>query len=428
MFRFFIKHVLRLLARWTIKKYHPRIVGITGSVGKTGTKEAVAQVLSTKFQVGQTPKNLNNEIGLPLAILREHDSGYGSLFLWLGIISRAIKNLIITRESYPEVLVLEYGVDHKGDIDYLVKIARPNIAIVTAVAPTHLEFLGTVEDVAREKGKLVKALPQRGVAILSADDARVLNMENLTRARVITYGLSDKADINGANITLNWANDTWPRGIIFKLNIQGKSLPIFIPNVVGNPPVTVTLAAVACAIAMDISILNINDVLQKMPLPPGRLRLISGIKNSLLIDDTYNSSPRSAGEALQALSLIEPKNFGKRFAVLGDMLELGKQSEKLHREIGSQVANLPIDYLVAVGAQARHFIHGAVEGGFSQDHTFHFDKSEQAGKFIQDKMGEGDVILIKGSQGVRCEKITKELMAEPARAKELLVRQYKPWV
>ena len=102
------------------------------------------------------------------------------------------------------------------------------------------------------------------------------------------------------------------------------------------------------------------------------------------------------------------------------MLELGKQSEKLHREIGSQVANLPIDYLVAVGAQARHFIHGAVEGGFSQDHTFHFDKSEQAGKFIQDKMGEGDVILIKGSQGVRCEKITKELMAEPARAKELL--------
>ncbi|KKT21629.1 MAG: UDP-N-acetylmuramoyl-tripeptide-D-alanyl-D-alanine ligase [Parcubacteria group bacterium GW2011_GWE1_43_8] len=164
-----LQQVLKILARVFIARYHPRIVGVTGSVGKTGSRLAIAAVLAERWRVGQAQNNFNNEIGLPLAILGEPDSGYRNLLAWLGILIRAIKHLVIKQKDYPEVLVLEYGVDHPGDMNYLLAIARPEVAVITAISATHLEFFGSVEGVAMEKSKLIASLPLQGTAVLNFD-------------------------------------------------------------------------------------------------------------------------------------------------------------------------------------------------------------------------------------------------------------------
>jgi UDP-N-acetylmuramoyl-tripeptide--D-alanyl-D-alanine ligase len=426
--RYILQFILKILARATIAKYKPRIVGITGSVGKTSTKEAVVAVLATNWRVGQTSKNLNNEIGLPLVILGEKDSGYSSLIAWLKIFSRALKQLLITNVSYPEFLVLEYGVDKEGDIDYLLSITRPEVAVITAVTPTHLELLGSVEAVGREKSKLVTNLPPQGIAVLNLDDDWLANLSNKIKTRLVTFGFSQTAQVRADNWALSKDENNLVVGISFKLISNGSSVPIFLPGIVGKPPVLVALAATAVGITLGVPVLEIAQALQSMTLLPGRLRLIAGINNTSLIDDTYNSSPSAAREAIDVLSRFPLLVGARRWAVLGDMLELGKESDKLHREIGKLVAEKKIDFLITVGKESRAIASSATLNGLQPENTWHFTDSSDVGHFVKQRLQTGDVILIKGSQGVRCERITKELMTEPELAKELLVRQYKPWI
>lgn len=426
--RYLLQLILKLFARATIAKYKPRIIGITGSVGKTSTKEAVVAVLATKWRVGQTPKNLNNEIGLPLIILGEKDSGYNSMFIWLKIFSRALKQLLITNAVYPEFLVLEYGVDKAGDIDYLLSIARPEVAVITAIAPTHLELLGSVEAVGHEKSKLVTNLSPQGIAVLNLDDDWLANLGSKIKSRLVTFGFSQTAQVRADSWLLSKDENNSVVGISFKLISGGSSVPIFLPGIVGKPAVLVALAATAVGIALGVPLLEISQALQNTPLLPGRLRLIAGVFNTTLIDDTYNSSPAAVVEALDVLSRFPLAVGARRWVILGDMLELGRESEKLHREMGKLVVKSKVDFLITIGKESRAITSGATLDGFNPESTWHFTDSSDVGQFVKQHLQTGDVVLIKGSQGVRCEKVTKELMAEPELAKEFLVRQYKPWI
>ncbi len=420
--------ILKILARATIAKYKPKVVGITGSVGKTSTKEAVAAVLALKYSVRQTNKNFNNEIGLPLTVIGVENSGYRNPLVWLIIFLKAFIQLIVTNKNYPELLVLEMGIDHKGDMDYLLSIVQPEIGVLTAVSEAHLEFLGSIDNIIHEKGKLLRSLPKFGIAVLNIEDSRLLTLLDKIKAQVITFGFSNQAQIWADGVQISKDDKNEAQGLSFKLHYRGGVTPLLLPQVLGKHQINVALAVAAVGLVLNFTTVDISSVLRKFTFPNGRMKLLAGVKYTRIIDDTYNSSPLALKEALKTLADFPIKGQVKRWAILGDMLELGADSIKLHRQCGELVADLKIDYLITVGEQSRDLGRGAGARGFSRDNYVHFATALEAAAFVKNKLNKGDILLIKGSQGVRMERAVKELMAEPERAKELLVRQDKPWV
>ena len=426
-----VQRLLANLAKKTLRTYKPKVVAITGSVGKTSTKHAIAAALGTSRRVRATKGNYNNELGMPLTILGEDPVGK-SVTGWLGILWRGWR-LSVGGKDYPEVLVLEYGADKRGDIAYLCQLARPYIAVVTAVGVAHAEFIGTVEDVKEEKGTLVRSLAPDGIAILNADDENVLSMRHMAKGAVVTYGFSD-ADVTAQDVAVDMRHDgdIDVGEVVARLELSIKAgndrLPIKLTNVVGDAHVRSVLAAATVALQLGLSAQEISANLASYVPMPGRLRLIPGVKRSLLIDDTYNASPAAVHAALEVLSSIPIPASSQRIAALGDMLELGRYAEQSHVDVGRHVASLPVDLLVTVGEHARDIARGALQGGMEQTQVYTYANAEDAARFIQARMKRGDVILAKGSQGARMEKVVKEVMAEPLKAPELLVRQYGKWL
>ncbi len=423
-----LQYILKLLAKATLAKYRPQVIAITGSVGKTSIKEAITAVLQQRFKVKQASKNFNNEIGLPLAILGVSDSGYRNIWRWFKIFSRALSQLIIKNLDYPTYLVLEMGVDHKGDMDYLLSFVKPKVGVLTAVSEVHLEYFGNLEAVLAEKSKLIKNLPQDGVAVLNYEDERVRTLFDNTKARVITYGFSQDAQVWADGIQMSKDETGEVRGLSFKLHYGGSSTPLLLPGVLGSHQINVALAACAVAVALGLTPVDASAALRQFIFPPGRMKLLPGVKGTYLIDDSYNSSPLALREAVKTLVQFPIKEGAHRWAVLGDMLELGAESEQLHRRCGMEIACLGIDYLVTVGERSRDFGRGAWQKNFNTDHYFHFAQTQEAASFVKEKVASGDILLIKGSQGIRMERFTKALLAEPEKAKDLLVRQNKPWI
>jgi len=425
-----LEFILRFFAVAIMNKYKPEIVAITGSVGKTSTKEAIYTVLATTYNVRTNYKNYNNEIGIPLTIIGKETGGRSAL-KWLGVFLRAIRLLIIKDRKFPDIFILELGADHPGDIKYLVGFLPIKIAVVTAVAPTHLEFFETVDRVAKEKSNLVKVLPKSGYAVLNMDDHLVYSMKEKTNGRVVTYGLASPADFKAAEIAvshdIDYKDISTIQGISFKLLYKGSTVPVLLPKVLGEHLVYTALAAIAVGIIYDLNLHTIIDSLKNYEPPKGRMHIIPGIKNTLIIDDTYNSSPLAVTKALYQLSRINLDDRHKKYAVLGDMLELGQYSEQAHKEVGESVARYKIDYLIAVGERSRDTMRAAIKKGLSKDNCFSFADAAEAGIFLQNRIEQGDLILVKGSQGMRMERIVKELMVEPQKAQELLVRQGKDW-
>jgi len=429
MLKNFLNLILRALSKKIIRKYHPDVIGITGSVGKTSTKEAVYLVLKTKFNVRKSYKNYNNEVGVPLAIIGVEQSPNHSLLGWLVVIAKAIKLLCIIDKNYPEILVLEMGADKPGDIAYLTDIAPCKIGILTYISHAHTEAFKTIKKIAQEKRVIITHLERSGFAVLNFDNEMVMQNSNLTKAEIITFGFKEGADFKATDINVITDEKTaWPVGLNFKLNYKGNIVPIFLPGAVATHLIPSSLCAIAVGHILGINAVEAANALRQLEALPGHMRLILGIKNTLLIDDTYNSSPEPAKSALYTLSKIEPQNNGKRIAVLADMLELGSETENAHREIGHKVAELGIDFLITVGEASKNTASAAREGGVDDNQIVSFANSEQAGKFLQEKLHEGDVVLIKGSQGLRMEKVVKEVMAEPLDASKLLVRQTAEWL
>ncbi|MGB0757816.1 MAG: UDP-N-acetylmuramoyl-tripeptide--D-alanyl-D-alanine ligase [Patescibacteria group bacterium] len=426
-----ITNIITWLAKRTLQKYDPIVVGITGSVGKTSTKEAVKIILEKKYSVRATEKSYNNEIGMPLTILGFHSPGKNP-FGWLKVIVKSSIAILVPR-PYPEVLVLEMGADHPGDIGGLVSFAPCDIGVVTAIAPVHTEYFNSVNAILQEKRKILTHIAPHGFAIFNQDDARLAEQKTSDiKAGIKRYGFDADSDVHAFDVKYKYIeteNGIKLEGIQGKLGYMDSSVPFYIPDALAMHTVYSVLAAVTVGVALDM---NLVDIAERIPLyqtPPGRLRLIDGQENTTIIDDSYNSSPEAAKAALSVLKDFPKADKGRTFAVLGDMRELGSLSEEAHREIGHLVAELDIDFLITFGPESEVLHAAALEAGMSENSVLHADSHDVIVDFIHQHWQAGDVLLIKGSQNtIRLERVVKRLMQEPQRAAELLVRQGGEWL
>lgn len=420
-----LQFILKILAKLVLKKYKPVIIAITGSVGKTSTKEAIYHVLKTHFgqhRVRRNQRNYNNEIGVPLTIFGLETAGR-SIFKWLIRFIRVFY-MIIFRVPYPNFLVLEMGADRPGDIKYLVKFVHPKIGLVTALGeiPVHVEFFKGPEEVAKEKKILISSLKQDEVAILNYDDEAVREMKEGLKSKTLFYGLEQEADIRATNYDLKTGKDS--SELNFKLEFKGSSVPAKLFNALGVQHLYSALAAAGVGIVFNMNLVEIAEALKDFHPLPGRMRLIKGIKNTLIVDDSYNAAPLSMEKALDSLEAFKdnlPAGEARRKIVaLGDMLEIGRYTLEAHQKVGKKAAQTA-DLIFTVGSRAKFIAEAAIKSGFAQNKIFQFMDSEKAGKEIQKQLREGDIVLVKGSRGMKMEKIVKEIMAEPKKAKELLV-------
>ena len=420
--------IVEILAKIYLWRFKPQIIGVTGNVGKTSTKEAIGLVLSKVKKVRIGGGNLNNEVGLPFNIISDASDEYyekgGSLIFGIKSFFRAIFGLLSS--DYPEVLVLEYGADRPGDIKKLVSKYKPDISVVTAVGeiPVHIEYFSDPDAVAREKSKLVSVLKSTDYAILNHDDPVVYNMKEKTKAKVISYGFTEGATVMLSNFDFRLDSEENPLGVGFKIHYGANSfVPVTLYGMLGKSQALAVGAAAAVAIIYDMNLIEISQALVDYQGPKGRLKILKGIKNSTIIDDTYNAAPASTHLALDTLKEFSNK---RKIAVLGDMLELGKYTVQAHQEIGNLVGG-NVDILVTVGLRAK-FIADAAANQMDIKNIYSFVNSDLAKIKVQELVGDGDLILVKGSQGMRMEKIVEEIMAEPLKKKELLVRQSKKWL
>ncbi len=413
--------VLWLLKRWAkrrLKGFKGKVIGVTGSIGKTSTKEAIYSVLNTQFKVKKTQKSMNSDFGLPLTIL-DIDSGFSSAFTWSWLLAKAFYNSLFADHS--DVLLLELGADKPGDMDFLISIVRPDIAIMTNVFPVHLgdgQFKD-LQEIFEEKSKLIESLGKSGVAILNIDNPFVDNLvEKCKETQVVTFGFGEKADYRASEVKLS------TEGVSFILNKAGKKFEAR-SSVLGEYQVYTLVPALICAEVLGMSMEDAIRGLDRYCLPPGRMGIIPAKKDSVILDSTYNSSPESLKQALRVLEEI---GIGKRkVAVLGSMNELGEKSDDLHAMVGELIPQ-HTDLLLTVGVDAKIFAEKAKEKGMKEEAIFTFTTAHEAAEFFKKKIETNDVILVKGSQNlVRLERFVKEFMAEPERAKELLVRQEKVW-
>ena len=421
-------NLLRILSKKIIRKYQPEVVGITGSIGKTSGKEAIAAVLGRRFVVRKNFKNYNNEIGLPLTIIGVDKTPGRSPLGWLKVFWQALKLLAVKDEKYPEILVLEMGADKPGDIKYLADIAPCKVGVLTFISHVHTEFFKTIQKIAQEKRVIISHLNSDGFAVLNFDNELVKQNANVTKAEVITYGLGEGADLRATDIhVLTDEKSGWPLGLNFKVTHKGSTVPVYLAGLVAKPLISSALAGLAVGAVYGINLVEAAEALRESRPLAGHMCLLAGIKNTLIIDDTYNSSPEPTKVALETLAGINLRVGAERYAVLADMLELGPETENAHREVGLKAAELGINFLITVGEASKHTATAAREAGLAEHQVASFADSVSAGRFLQEKLKEGDVALVKGSQSMRMEKIVKEVMAEPLLAKELLVRQSAEW-
>ncbi len=427
----FLEKILKYFAIKALKKYKPRIVGVTGSVGKTSTKEAIYAVLASKFRVRKNEKNYNNEIGLPLAVLGL-ESGGGSFVQWFLVFLQAVSVILFgSKKIYPEILVLEMGADRQGDIKYLVDFLRPEVGVVTTVGISHLEFFKSQKQIAREKSTLVRLLNKEGLAVLNFDDERVREMAGEVKVKKIFYGFAGQADVRASDIFFGYEKTkdyhggdvNRIKGISFKLSYEGATVPVRLMRSAGWPQIYSVLAAAAVGIHFGMNLVEVAEALKNFQAPAGRLNIVEGIKNTTIIEDSYNAAPQSTLAALEVLEKIQAR---RKIAALGNMLELGELAEAGHRDVGrraAEVANL----LFAIGDKARFIADEAEKAGLDKNNIFCYDSSDEAKIPIQKVLSEGDVILIKGSQGARMELISEEIMRHPEEAGKLLPRQTAEW-
>ena len=414
--------VLTLEARLILHKYKPKIVGITGSVGKTSTKDAIAAVLSGKFIVRKSQKSFNSEFGLPLTILG-CDTAWNNPIGWLKNILKGLW-VIVVPHAYPQWLVLEMGVDHPGDMKKMASWVTLDIAVITHIGnlPVHVEFFPSIESLVEEKAKILSALKSKGLAILTYDDENVLELKGKTKSRVCTFGLNEEADIHAGYYNIMYGGNDLPTGINFKVLFNGNVAPVTLQGILGKQFIYPILAAFAVGMSQGLQIVEMTDAIDSLVTSPGRMRVLEGSKESIVIDDTYNSSPIAVVEALDALKTITSQ--GRKIAVLGDMAELGAYSSEAHTNIGKMCSGI-IDILLTVGSLSRDTAEAAMAHGVKAVRTF--DNSTEAGEYLSKILQKNDIALVKGSQRVRMEKVVEKIMAHPEHKQNLLVRQDEAW-
>lgn len=355
------------------KVFKGELIGITGSSGKTTTKNLVAQVLEAKFKVLKTPGNFNNEIGLPLTLLQ------------------------LTAEH--QVAVVEMAMRGLGEIAALCRVARPTAGIITNIGTAHLGRLGSVANIARAKGELLAALPPEGLAVLNGDDPWCRRLAENLQVRVVFYGTEKPATVYGTDIKFQGR-----QGTEFKAVFPEKTVTVRLP-VPGKHNVLNSLAALATGYWLGVAPEVMAERLARWPSESLRQEFLPGPRGSLIYNDAYNANPESTLAALAVLAQLP----GRKVAVLGDMLELGTSAPEFHRRVGGAAAEAGVALLVTVGELAREMAAGAREAGLPDSQVFSFAHPRDAALFLAGILSPGDVVLLKGSRAVGLEQVLEEL-------------------
>ena len=352
-----------------------RMVGVTGTNGKSTTKEMIAGIAGVRYKTLKTQGNLNNHIGLPLSLLQ--------------------------LDASHEVAVLEMGMSAAGEIRRLAEIARPEIGVITNISEAHMVHLKTLKQVQAVKGELYEALSAEGTAIVNADDPLVRDLAKGLRARTITYGIDHPADVHASDIS--------PResiGFDFTVTLFDQKIPMHLP-LLGYYNIYNALAAVATGHSLGIPPDAMNAGLAQFQVMPQRSEILHH-KSMILINDAYNANPQSMRQALDTLKRFQVS--GRKFFVAGDMLELGSLEEEAHLRLGKEVAQQGLDYLVTVGPRARLAAESSIKNGMPENRVAALDDHQEAVDFLMRHAKSGDCLLFKGSRGAQMEKVIEGLM------------------
>ena len=365
---------LQALAGSVLAEHHPKVIGITGSIGKTTTKEFTAALLSPRFKVLKSEGNFNNHLGLALSLLK--------------------------LQPEQQAAVLEMGASSPGEIRTLTRIAPPDVAVITNINPVHLEFFHSLEAVASAKKEILDGAKENATAILNGDDPLVQEIGRGWRGRRLTFGFSSACDVR-ASAVRKLGTD----GMTFELRLEDKTrrvrFPFFYEEYLAN-----LLAAVGASHALSLPFEVMIDGIPRLTPISGRGGLIRLGRNLRLIDDSYNSNPKALEAALKGLASLPAR---RRVAVLGDMLELGPKEADFHRQAGRQVAENGWSLLLAVGRLAQLIAEGALAAGLPKTRVLTFATSEEAAARISALVEEDDLILVKGSRGIRTERVVERL-------------------
>ncbi len=366
---------IQQLAREVRRRWGRRVVAVTGSTGKTTTKEMIAALLGARLKVLKSPGNLNNDYGLPLALLK--------------------------LEPSDEAAVVELAMSKAGEIARLARVAEPEIGVVTNVAPVHLQFFDSLDEIASAKRELIENLAPPGTAILNFDDSRVQAFREGFSGQVVTFGMGEGADFRAVEIT-----SAKPAGTRFRLAARALDGVFYLP-LPGLHNVQNALAALAAASLFNIPREELQSALASFANLPQRSEILTlpcGRDGVTLINDCYNSNPLAMERMLETLAAWEAV---RRIVVAGEMLELGPSSPELHRKLGHKAAELGVDWLLAVQGDAQHFLDGASEAGLPAERLRFFPSAEAAAEFLAALVRPGDLVLVKGSRGVHLEKVVE---------------------
>ena len=425
----FLKNIVVKVITWeaqaALRRHAPKVIAVTGNVGKTSTKDAVYAVVSQKFSTRKSLKSLNSEIGIPLTILGL-DNAWTSFGGWVSNIWEGFVVAFFAKD-FPEWLVLEIGADHPGDIESVSKWIFPDIVVLTRMSdvPVHVEFFADAAAVLREKMFLAQSLKTDGTLVVNADDPIFMKaVESISRNKIL-YGTAESADVSIVESKVIYGNGALPlpigQGVLITVGSVQENISIH--DVLGQH--LMYSVAAACAVAKILGIESeILSAFKNFETPKGRMRILEGVAGSVVIDDTYNSSPLASFEALKALGGLSIR--GRKIAVLADMKELGVESEKAHRAIGRRAFEY-VHTLVTVGDMARDIALGARDAGMAGDRIVSYSTADEAASALVHMVRAGDVVLVKGSQSMRMERVSKALLADPANADDFLVRQEKEW-
>lgn len=420
IFKKIIIFKLTCIARLALRKYKPKIIAVSGSVGKTSTKDGVFTILSPFLDIRKSQKSYNGEIGVPLSILNLPNK-WNSVFGWIQNCFDGLL-LVLTPHHYPKYLVLEVGADKPGEVSGIARFIKPDYAIITRLpdVPAHVEFFENAEAVNEEDKLLAKYTKKDGILILNHDDRAVLSMRDQYPQKSYTYGVSKDADLFISSFSLEKKNNHFV--LHAALTYKKESVHIDIPDMISETQCSALLPGILIGLLEGISLSDLVSNMKKSEDTKGRLYVMEGIQESVLIDDTYNSSPVAVMNSLSVLKGIPETK--RKIAVLGDMLELGTHTEEEHRKIGFYAAK-HVDFLVAVGIRSKFTHDEAQKAGIKNSRWF--ETSVEAGEFLKDEIKKGDTILLKGSQSIRMEKAVELLMQNPELKRDLLVRQDEEW-
>ncbi len=415
--------LLRLVSRAILWRHKPIVVAITGSVGKTTTKDVVGHGLTSVEFTRSADKSFNSDFGVPLTVINASNP-WGKVTGWFDVLLQGLQ--VLLKDEYPKILVLEVGTRFPGDIERLAKWLKPHISLITHIpeVPVHIEFFGSRQAIIDEKSMLAKYTRAGGSIVLNHDSEYVYEIAKNMTHPVVTIGFHPDATYRAFDVQRVVTEDG-QYGMRFSVKVRGIAIPVFAPAFIAKHQIYGVLYAMATADVLGYDISAVAASMSSLKPTVGRLNPLVGMGNTLIIDDSYNASPAAMEAAIETLTTIDTP--GRHIAVLGDMLDLGKMTKEVHESVGTFLQNQRLDFIYLVGQRMRYAYDTMIAAKYPKTKIFYCDTPADVLPLLLKKIQKGDTILIKGSQGMRMEKIVAELVEDKENIEHNLVRQDVEW-